>query len=771
MDKEAENMDNITSSLAFSMHTVISETINTCVSDPIDETVEEDDELMCCDDFLEYEEDTGPRPNSTISEESWTTYPSPWCCSPDSEISEVNVPFHQNIDELVTQVCQRFLFPEDLEEEAEVIQTPEPTEAVKTPDATEAVMTPEPTEAVRTPEPTEAVTTPEPTEAVMTVISETINTCVSDPIDETVEEEDELMCCDDLLEYEEDTGPRPYSTISEENWTTYPSPWCCSPDSEISEVNVPFHQKIDELVTQVCQRFLFPEDLEEEAGVVQTPEPTEAVMTVISETINTCVSDPIDETVEEEDELMCRDDLLEYEEDTGNRPYSTISEENWTTYPSPWCCSPDSKISEVNVPFHQKIDELVTQVCQRFLFPEDLEEEAGVVQTPEPTEAVMTVISETINTCVSDPIDETVEEEDELMCRDDLLEYEEDTGNRPYSTISEENWTTYPSPWCCSPDSKISEVNVPFHQKIDELVTQVCQRFLFPEDLEEEAEVVQTPEPTETVMTPESTETVTTPEPTQAVMTPEVTEVIEFLTEDIDVTPEIGELVPSPPSASSLPSALVEIPQPQSQLLAKIVTDFDEDVRRSPSLRTLGGQSGGTRKKLQWRRYLRGWQRQKIHPAPLEHFEEAVRSASTPCSKETSSTTSCSSSLKDHMFIPLKLEDYNEDEDQAPEDTLMCLSLPDHQVAEVTPLAEAMIDEVTQKISTCQGSVDRSQLTEYVSNNQTDDHETKATRSNIFSRFFSNIFSKNEKKEEKKKPSADNLNRRTPFWKRLVLDE
>ncbi|KAL7390203.1 hypothetical protein ABVT39_016841 [Epinephelus coioides] len=251
------------------------------------------------------------------------------------------------------------------------------------------------------------------------------------------------------------------------------------------------------------------------------------------------------------------------------------------------------------------------------------------------------------------------------------------------------------------------------------------------EHFEEAVSSAETPEPTRAVMTPE------------AVTTPEVTEVVELLTEDIDVTPEIGELVPSPPSASSLPSALqvVEIPQPQSQLLAKIVTDFDEDVRRSPSLRTSGGQSGGTRKKLQWRRYLHGWQRQKIHPAPLEHFEETVRSANTPCSKETFSTTSCSSSLKDHRFIPLKLEDYNEDEDHALEGTLMCLSLPDHQVAEVTPLAEAMTDEVTQKISTCQGSVDRSQLTEYVSNNQTDDHETKAKRSNI-SRFFSNIFSK-----------------------------
>ncbi|KAL7392455.1 hypothetical protein ABVT39_025037 [Epinephelus coioides] len=77
-------------------------------------------------------------------------------------------PFHQNIDEVVRQVCQSFLYPEYLETEAEAVQTPEPTEAVRTPEPTEAVQTPEPTEAVQTPEPTEALWTPEPTQAVQT---------------------------------------------------------------------------------------------------------------------------------------------------------------------------------------------------------------------------------------------------------------------------------------------------------------------------------------------------------------------------------------------------------------------------------------------------------------------------------------------------------------------------------------------------------------------------------------------------------------------------
>ncbi|XP_049447250.1 integumentary mucin A.1-like [Epinephelus fuscoguttatus] len=280
----------------------------------------------------------------------------------------------------------------------------------------------------------------------------------------------------------------------------------------------------------------------------------------------------------------------------------------------------------------------------------------------------------------------------------------------------------------------------------------------------EPTEAVTTPEPTEAVTTPESTEAVTTPEPTEAVTTQEPTEAsplrlsrasplrlstapestrrlstapesteavhgaIEVLTEDTDVTPkETGEIVPSPPSASSPPALqVVEIPQPQSQLLAKqavttpevteVVELLTEDIDVAPEIG-------------------------EIVPSPTS-------ASSLPSALQVLEIPQPQSQL-----LAKIVTDFDED------------------VAEVTPLAEAVIDEVTQKISTCQGSVDRSQLTEYVSDNQTDDHETKAKRSNIFSRFFSNIFSKNEKKEEKKKPSADNLNRRTPVWKRLLLDE
>ncbi|KAL7391089.1 hypothetical protein ABVT39_004048 [Epinephelus coioides] len=696
MDKGAENMEEIPNSLSLSMHTEVSEIINIDVSEFIDETVDDFDELMYCDDLLEEEEDTGPRPYSTISEESGTTYPSHWCCSPDSEISEMIEPFHQNIDEVVRQVCQSFLYSEYLETEAEAVQTPEPTEAVRTPEPTEAVRTPEPTEAVqtpehteavqtpehteavRTPEPTEAVRTPEPTEAVRTPKpTEAITTPKATKVAEVLTEDNDV-------------------TPEEIRDIVLSPPSASSPPSALQVVEI--HQPQSQLLAKPMTDF--EEEMRGSLTLSTLGRQSKGKRKKLQ--WRRCFSGwrrhkihPAPPEHFEEAVRSASADLTGSTEDS--------------------CQTPSSKGTSSTTSCSSAL-----KADHRFI-PLRLED---YIEAPEPTEAVTTPEHRFIPLRLEDYI----EEDDQAL---------EDT--RDVSSLSSTGLippdhhvaevTQMISTYQGSVDqpqldteakrsdrfsrffnifSKISEMVEPFHQNIDEVVRQVCQSFLYPEYLETEAEAVQTPEPTEAVRTPEPTEAVRTPEPTEAVQTPEPTEAVrtpepteaiqtsepteavrtpkatkvaEVLTEDNDVTPEeIRDIVPSPPSASSPPSALqvVEIHQPQSQLLVKPMTDFDEEVRGSLTLRTLGRQSKGKRKKLQWRRCFSGWRRQKIHPAPPEHFEEADRSASTdltgstedscqtPSSKETSSTTSCSSALKaDHRFIPLKLEDYIE----APEPT------------------------------------------------------------------------------------------------------
>ncbi len=167
----------------------------------------------------------------SMNEDGRLTDCSSWCSSSDSDTSEVITSLDQNLDEEITKVCERFLFPENLETEVEdfgeedEVCTPEPgssprhgirseegsrpassassfsqvaTEPAKTLVATEPVKTLVATEPVKTLVATEPAKTLVATEPVKTLVAtEPVKSChdappQSDPSSSPVVEEQDV---------------------------------------------------------------------------------------------------------------------------------------------------------------------------------------------------------------------------------------------------------------------------------------------------------------------------------------------------------------------------------------------------------------------------------------------------------------------------------------------------------------------------------------------------------------------------------------------------
>ncbi|XP_038590962.1 uncharacterized protein LOC119915492 [Micropterus salmoides] len=176
MDKEAEDMDKISSSPAFSRNSETAENTNIPVSGTSDQTAEDLDDLMHCDEILDDKEITCPSIDPIMSQESILTCSSSWSSVSIDNISTGSascVSSSSTITISAITEAGKMLVSYVIDEAVKALQstdaakTLQSTEAVKTPQSTEAVKTPQSTEAVKTPQSTEAVKTPQSTEALM----------------------------------------------------------------------------------------------------------------------------------------------------------------------------------------------------------------------------------------------------------------------------------------------------------------------------------------------------------------------------------------------------------------------------------------------------------------------------------------------------------------------------------------------------------------------------------------------------------------------------
>ncbi|KAA8592998.1 hypothetical protein FQN60_018453, partial [Etheostoma spectabile] len=243
LDKEAEDMDDIVSTSPFSMTSATSE-------DPADL-----DELMHRDDVLEDQEVTSLRTHSSLSEESRMTYPSSWCSSPDSDISDRITPFDQNVDEDIIKVCQSFFNLENPEKEADDFGE---DKDVRTTDTGSTSSLPIRSNQSTVTAPLEHSNDLSPRSQQGSLCSEEMSSTscstalgaalvsMNSATSEDPADLDELMHREDVSEDQEVTSLRTRSSLSEESRMTYPSSWCSSPYSDISDRITPFDQNVNE---------------------------------------------------------------------------------------------------------------------------------------------------------------------------------------------------------------------------------------------------------------------------------------------------------------------------------------------------------------------------------------------------------------------------------------------------------------------------------------------------------------------------------------------
>ncbi|XP_045925206.1 uncharacterized protein LOC123983121 isoform X1 [Micropterus dolomieu] len=170
----------ISSSPAFSRNSETAENTNIPVSGTSDQTSEDLDDLMHCDDMFDDKEITCPSIHPIISEESISTCSSSWSSMSIDNISTSSASCVSSSSTIsITAITEagKMLVSYVIDEAVKALQS---TDAAKTLQSTEAVKTPQSTEAVKTPQSTEALMMSQSTEALLTQQStEVVNTLQS----------------------------------------------------------------------------------------------------------------------------------------------------------------------------------------------------------------------------------------------------------------------------------------------------------------------------------------------------------------------------------------------------------------------------------------------------------------------------------------------------------------------------------------------------------------------------------------------------------------
>lgn len=387
---------------------------------------------------------------------------------------------------------------------------------------------------------------------------------------------------------------------------------------------------------------------------------------------------------------------------------------------------------------------------------------------------------------------------DDLIHCDDIWKDEKFTSPCSPSAISEESVMSYASSWCsfsgdsrityaswCSrSDSEISEIIAPSDQNVDEEIIKVCYRFLNPEadDFGERDEVLTTEigsssrlsirsEESRRPVSGTSSSSTTTAITEAAKML--VSQVIDETVKTLQSTETLRKLhsadFKSHQSRDSHDELLRALPPGPTEDDGHTV--FTQDYKKTQNgfndhnkEETLARRCNPKRKKSLWKRCSSVWQKNRIHPAPVENLDETVRSGSTDFTSRDTRESKQGSSCSGGMSTPLELVDYVEDEDMTPEDirnvvsSLSSISFikPDHQVVDVTTdeskdktrtsshhRSNDFSDEEEVEETFSQIYVDQSQpASKCLSNNQYDVEETEARKSKGLFSFFHSILSK-----------------------------
>ncbi|KAL3053166.1 hypothetical protein OYC64_005659 [Pagothenia borchgrevinki] len=612
MGKEEENIEEISISPAFS-----DPSGHITESEILDQTLAYLDDLMNHDDLMKDKEVTSPWSYSTMSDDSMGDT---WCFDNDSDISDMIAPVDRDLNKVISEVCHCYLFPEDLETEADgfeetdkplqdtdpanTLEVPEPSKQVEIPELTKNLEVSEPHQTLEVTEPFNTMEVPESpknlevsephqtlevTESTKTLEEEenmeeiSISPAFSDPsghiteseiLDQTLAYLDDLMNRDDLMKDKEVTSPWSYSTMSDDSMG---DTWCFDNDSDISDMIAPVDRDLNKVISEVCHSYLFPEDLETEAdgfeetdkplqdtdpaNTLEVPEPSKQVE-IPELTKNPDVPEPPQnlEVTESPKTLEVPEPpkRLEVTESTKTLKVTELTKilevpESPKTLevteptmilelaelPMQVEVPEPTKNLEVSEP-HQTLE--VTEPFNAMEVPESPKnlEVSEPHQTLEVTESTKTLEEEenmeeiSISPAFSDPsghiteseiIEQTLAYLYDLMNRDDLMKDKEVTSPWSYSTMSDDSMG---DTWCFDNDSDISDMIAPVDQDLNKVITEVCHGYLFPEDLETEADgfeetdkPLQDTDPANTLEVREPTKNPDVPEPPQTL---EVTE-------------------------------------------------------------------------------------------------------------------------------------------------------------------------------------------------------------------------------------------------------
>ncbi|KAK1877804.1 Paternally-expressed 3 protein [Dissostichus eleginoides] len=382
MGKEEENMEEISISPAFS-----DPSDHITESEILDQTLVYLDDLMNRDDLMKDKEVTSPWSYSTMSDDSMGDT---WCFDNDSDISDMIAPVDRDLNKVITEVCHGYLFPEDLETEADgfeetdkplqdtdpanTLEVPEPSKQVEVPEPTKNPDVPEPPQMLEVTESPKTLEVPEPpnrlevTESTKTLkVTELTKILEVPESPKTLEVTEPTMILElaELPMQVEAPEPTKNLEVSEPHQTlevTEPFNTMEVPESPKNlEVSEP-HQTLE--VNESTETLEVPESPKtlEVTEPHQTLEVTESTKTLEEEenmeeiSISPAFSDPSDHITESEildqtlaylDDLMNRDDLMKDKEVTSPWSYSTMSDDSMG---DTWCFDNDSDISDMIAP-------------------------------------------------------------------------------------------------------------------------------------------------------------------------------------------------------------------------------------------------------------------------------------------------------------------------------------------------------------------------------------------------------------------------------------
>ncbi|XP_039659947.1 uncharacterized protein LOC120561045 [Perca fluviatilis] len=605
LDKEAEDMDDISSTPLFSM------------SSATTEDLADVDELIHRDDVSEDQEVTGLRNHSVISDESGLAYPSSWCSSLDSDISDMITPSDQNIDKEIKQVCQNFFNLENFETEADDFGENKDVRTTDTGSTSSlAIRSNECTVPALCPSSSSSNTAITKADKMLMQSTEAVKIQTDNYLEhDSKEVMMEGGCKGKLKRFfsgrrKNRVQPAPLEHLNDLSSGSQQGSLC---SEEMPPTSCSAALGADVRSAQL-QRVDYTEDED------QTPEDTRNVLSSLS----SATSIPPDYRVVEiisakrpEDPPLTESTTDEFQEEVSSslsqqstdfseedeEPFSQSSVEQ-SQSDSECLSNNQSDAEETKAKRSNNFSRFICKILSKNSVSSDLDKEAEDMDD----------ISSTPLFSMSSATTEDLADVDELMHRDDVSEDQEVTGLRNHSVISDESGLAYPSSWCSSLDSDISDMITPFDQNIDKEIKQVCQNFFNLENFETKAddfgenedvrttdtgttsslairsnestvpalcpsssssntaitkadkmlisqvidETVKTPQSTETVKTPQSTETVKTPQSTETVKTPQSTEAVK--------TPQCTEAVKTPQSTEAVkkPQSTEAVKTPQS---------------------------------------------------------------------------------------------------------------------------------------------------------------------------------------------------------------